>query len=78
LALLQGRPHWVFLALILLLPGIAMSLFQPVNRYAYLFYGMLVFTTADFAAAAWALARTYGGRMHQGGGKINELSTSSQ
>jgi hypothetical protein len=46
-ALLMRRPYWVYPALMVMLPALCLSLFQPIARYTYLFYPLLVFSAAD-------------------------------
>jgi hypothetical protein len=46
-ALMTRRPNWVYPALLVAIPALCYSLFQPVPRYTYLFYPVLVFAAAD-------------------------------
>ncbi len=51
LALVQRRPGWVYPAILILVPALAMCLFQPVPRYTYIFYPMLAYAGAFLCAA---------------------------
>lgn len=46
LALSGRRPLWIYVALMVLVPAIVMSPFQPISRYTYLFYPWLTFCAA--------------------------------
>jgi hypothetical protein len=46
-ALVLRQRHWVFPAVLVLAPALCFSLFQPVPRYTYLFYPILIFCAAD-------------------------------
>lgn len=46
-ALVLRQRHWAFPAVLVLAPALCFSLFQPVPRYTYLFYPILVFCAAD-------------------------------
>lgn len=54
LAVARRRPGWAYPALLLGTPIVALCLFQPVPRYTYLFYPMLVFCAWDFIATVLA------------------------
>lgn len=43
----KRRPGYIFLLPAVLLPGLIYSVFQPLPRYTYLVYGLLVFLAAD-------------------------------
>lgn len=58
-ALLHRRPYWVYPALLIALPALCLSLFQPVLRYMYLFYPILVFSSADLLSGLWLRARSW-------------------
>lgn len=51
LALARRRWRWVYPALVTLVPGLIFSLFQPIPRYDYLFFGLLTFAAADSVAS---------------------------
>jgi hypothetical protein len=50
-ALHERRPNWIYPTILVMIPVIPLSIFQPVPRYIYLFYPMLVFCAADFVAS---------------------------
>ncbi|CAA9497230.1 MAG: hypothetical protein AVDCRST_MAG91-862 [uncultured Sphingomonadaceae bacterium] len=50
LALARRRCCWVHPALLVAVPALLLCLFQPVPRYTYLFYPLLVFCAADAVA----------------------------
>jgi hypothetical protein len=45
------REHWIYPALVTLIPRLIFTLFQPIPRYDYLFFGLLTFAAADFIAS---------------------------
>ena len=47
-ALYERRPNWIYPTFLVTIPAISYCLFQPIPRYTYLFYPMLVFCAADF------------------------------
>lgn len=47
IGLWKRRPGYIYLLPVVLLPGLAYSVFQPLPRYTYLIYGLLVFLAAD-------------------------------
>jgi hypothetical protein len=56
-ALVRRRPHWVYPTLLLLLPAVLLSPFQPVPRYMYLLYPLQVFCAADLLTRVSARKR---------------------
>lgn len=46
IALIRRRPLWIYVAVMVLVPAIAMAPFQPIPRYTYLFYPWLTFCAA--------------------------------
>lgn len=48
LGLYRHRPAWAYPAMLVLAPALLVSLFQPVPRYTYLFYPLLLFCGAYF------------------------------
>jgi hypothetical protein len=51
-ALINRKPRWIYVALLVLAPALCLSLFQPVVRYTYIFYPLLVFGAADLLTRA--------------------------
>lgn len=51
LALVQRRVNWIFPTLLIAIPALTYCLFQPIPRYSYLFYPLLVFCAADGVAS---------------------------
>jgi hypothetical protein len=47
-ALYDRRPNWAYPTFLIIVPALAYCMFQPVPRYTYLFYPMLIFCAADF------------------------------
>lgn len=47
LGLWARRPGYLYLAPVVLLPGLTYAVFQPLPRYTYLIYGLLIFLAAD-------------------------------
>jgi hypothetical protein len=47
-ALYERRPNWIYPTFLVIIPAISLCVFQPIPRYTYLFYPMLVFCAADF------------------------------
>lgn len=62
LALVRGRRGWIHPALLIAVPALLLCLFQPVPRYTYLFYPLLVFCAADAVARIKRLVLTRRGR----------------
>lgn len=58
LALVRRRRCWIHPALLVAVPALLLCLFQPVPRYTYLFYPLLVFCAADAVAQIKRLVRT--------------------
>lgn len=54
-ALYNRRPNWIYPTLLVVIPAISLCMFQPVPRYTYLFYPMLVYCAADFISAIASL-----------------------
>lgn len=48
------RPGFLYLIPVVLLPGLTYSVFQPLPRYIYLVYGVLIFLAAD-CVARWLI-----------------------
>jgi hypothetical protein len=55
LALARRRPSWIFVALLVAVPTLLISPFQPIARYIYLIFPPLVFAGADLLAAVAAM-----------------------
>ena len=47
-ALYNRRPNWTYPTFLVVIPALTFCMFQPLPRYSYLFYPMLVFCAADF------------------------------
>jgi hypothetical protein len=56
LALVRRRPAWIFVALLVAVPTLLTSPFQPIARYIYLIFPPLVFAGADLIASLLAMA----------------------
>lgn len=54
LALVRRQSGWLYPAILILLPALAFSLFQPIPRYNYNFFGLLSFSAANGVAAVAA------------------------
>lgn len=50
LAILGRRPLWIYPAILVAVPLFALSLFQPVPRYTYLFFGLFSFAAGHVLA----------------------------
>lgn len=68
LALMGRRRGWIYPAILVAMPALLLCLFQPVPRYTYLFYPLLVFCAADAAAriSRMALRRRAGSGARSG------------
>lgn len=53
IALIERRVGWVYPTLLILVPALEMSLFQPVQRYTYLFYPLLVYAAGGAVEFVW-------------------------
>jgi len=50
-SLFMRRRNWIYPTLLITVPALTLCMFQPVPRYSYLFYPILVFCAADFVAS---------------------------
>jgi len=57
-ALWQRKTAWIPVAAGILLPTLALTPFQTVPRYTYIFYAMLTFSAAYFLTQAWDFIRS--------------------
>lgn len=62
----ERSPGYLYVLPIVLVPGLTYLTFQPLPRYTYLIYGLMVFLAADFAIAPAVrkLKRRFAGQPH--------------
>lgn len=75
---ITGDRRWIYPAVMIVMPGLLMMMFQPVPRYTYLIYGLLCFSGGQVAALGsgiiaragrWRRARRQTGR-RSGTGRV--------